>query len=168
MKMRVLSGFMFILATLFVRACGSSIRYSSSRPSGSSSAGGNDGYVNDSPVAKTIAAARDWLGTPYKYGGTTRQGIDCSALMMFVFREGGKNLPRTSRQQFMVGQSVERTTLRPGDLVFFNTNGRGISHVGLFIGNNAFIHASSSRGVVRETLNSPYFANRYMGARRVH
>lgn len=155
----------FSCSIVLFNACGSSVRYSSDKSSGNTSSGRE--YVNDSPVAKAVAAARSWLGTPYKYGGTTRQGVDCSALMMFVFREAGKNLPRTSRQQFMVGSAVERRELRAGDLVFFNTNGSGVSHVGLFIGNDAFIHASSSQGVVREMMSAPYFTGRYMGARRI-
>ena len=151
----------FCCGLVLFNACGSSVRYSSEKNSGRPS------HVNDSPVAKALAAARSWLGTPYLYGGTTRQGVDCSALMMFVFREAGTTLPRTSRQQFMVGRAVERRDLRAGDLVFFNTSGSGVSHVGLFVGNDAFIHASSSQGVVREMMSAPYFIGRYMGARRV-
>ncbi len=155
----------FSCGIVLFNACGSSVRYSSGKSAGSANSGRE--YVNDSPVAKAVAAARSWLGTPYKYGGTSRQGVDCSALMMFVFREAGESLPRTSRQQFMVGSAVERRDLRAGDLVFFNTSGSGVSHVGLFIGNDAFIHASSSQGVVREMMTAPYFTGRYMGARRI-
>lgn len=116
---------------------------------------------------KIVAEAENWLGTPYQYAGTTRSGIDCSALMVQVFGEVGVQLPRTSTEQFATGRRVEFGNLIVGDLVFFDFNGSGVSHVGVYVGGNAFIHASSSSGVVRESLAQSYYARRFVGARRV-
>lgn len=112
-----------------------------------------------------------YLGVPYKWGGTTRQGMDCSALARAVIREAyGVELPRTSRQMFGLGVPVaDRADLRPGDLVFFRIDysGPGISHVGVYLGRGRFAHASSSRGGVVDRLSQPYFDARYAGARHI-
>ena len=112
-----------------------------------------------------------YLGVPYKWGGTTRQGMDCSALARAVIRETyGVELPRTSNQMYGLGSRVEkRTDLRPGDLVFFRIaySGTGFSHVGVYVGQGRFAHASSSRGGVVDRLTQPYFDARYAGARRI-
>lgn len=112
-----------------------------------------------------------YIGVPYKWGGTTRRGMDCSALVRAVYREAyGIELPRTSKQMYRLGQGVSGTgRLRPGDLVFFkiDASGPGISHVGVYLGDGRFAHASSSRGGTIERLETPYFRNRYAGARRV-
>lgn len=116
---------------------------------------------------RVVKEAENWLGTPYQYAGTTRNGIDCSALMVHVFNELGIQLPRTSTEQFAIGKRVEFGDLLVGDLVFFDINGSGVSHVGVYVGSNAFIHASSSSGVVRESLAQTYYARRFVGARRI-
>lgn len=112
-----------------------------------------------------------YLGVPYKWGGTTRQGMDCSALARAVIREAyGVELPRTSRQMFGLGVPVaKRADLRPGDLVFFRIDysGPGISHVGVYVGGGRFAHASSSRGGVVDQLSQPYFDARYAGGRHI-
>jgi cell wall-associated NlpC family hydrolase len=112
-------------------------------------------------------SARSYLGVPYVWGGETRQGIDCSAFTRNSYRENEVGLPRVSRQQWETGKVV--TDLREGDLVFFNTRGVGVSHVGMYISKegNRFIHASSSRGVVIDDLGKNYYKQRYLGARRV-
>jgi cell wall-associated NlpC family hydrolase len=114
---------------------------------------------------------RSYLGVPYKWGGTTRGGMDCSALTRAVYREAyGVELPRTSRQMYGLGKRVPAPgQLRAGDLVFFriDTSGPGVSHVGIYVGDGQFAHASSSRGGVIDPLSSPYFDRRYAGARRV-
>lgn len=112
-------------------------------------------------------SARSYLGVPYVWGGETRQGIDCSAFTRNSYRENEVGLPRVSRQQWETGKAV--TDLREGDLVFFNTRGVGVSHVGMYISKegNRFIHASSSRGVVIDDLGKKYYKQRYLGARRV-
>jgi cell wall-associated NlpC family hydrolase len=114
---------------------------------------------------------RGYLGVPYKWGGTTRDGMDCSALTRAVYREAyGVELPRTSRQMYRLGKEVPvPTQLQAGDLVFFriDTSGPGVSHVGIYVGDGRFAHASSSRGGVIDPLSSPYFNKRYAGARRL-
>lgn len=117
-----------------------------------------------------VDAAHGWLGTVYKYGGETRRGVDCSALVMNVYREAlGIKLPRTTRTQREYASHVSRRDLQPGDLIFFSSdkNRNGISHVGLYIGNDRFIHASSSRGVVVSKLSEKYFMNHYHSSGRV-
>lgn len=115
-----------------------------------------------------LSSARSYLGVPYKLGGTTRSGIDCSAFTQIVFKENGTSIPRTTGQQYNIGKAVAKSNLQNGDLVFFNTMGRGVSHVGIYIGNNNFIHASTSRGVMISSINDPYYwGSRYLGAKRV-
>lgn len=112
--------------------------------------------------------ARTYLGVPYKLGGSSRSGIDCSAFTQIVFKNNGTSIPRTTSQQYNVGQAVSKSNLQQGDLVFFNTNGRSVSHVGIYVGNNNFIHASTSRGVMVSSINDPYYwGSRYVGAKRV-
>jgi cell wall-associated NlpC family hydrolase len=107
-------------------------------------------------------------GVPYRDGGVDPDGFDCSGLVQYVFGQHGVALPREARQQFGVGRGVAPHALEPGDLVFFTTIAPGASHVGIAIGGDQFVHAPSTRGVVRvDTLSSEYWANRYVGARRV-
>lgn len=113
--------------------------------------------------------ALSYIGAPYKYGGTSiAYGLDCSAYTQFVFSKLGIQLERTSNGQYQQGFSVSKSNLQPGDLVFFNTSGRGISHVGIFIGNGKFVSATSSRGVAVASINDPYYwGDKYLGAKRV-
>jgi cell wall-associated NlpC family hydrolase len=112
-----------------------------------------------------------YIGVPYLWGGTTRKGMDCSALVRAVYREAyGIELPRTSMQMYRLGQSVpDRRWLKPGDLVFFrlSESGPGVSHVGVYVGDGRFAHASSSKGGSIALLTTPYFSRYYAGARRV-
>ncbi len=108
----------------------------------------------------------DWYGTRYRYGGTTPKGIDCSAFMQVLGTYAfGWALPRTAREQYAQTQSISKDDLKEGDLVFFNTTG-GISHVGMYLQNNQFIHSSSSQGVVISNLSDKYWQTRFIGARR--
>jgi peptidoglycan endopeptidase LytE len=113
--------------------------------------------------------ARTLLGTPYRMGGGSPGGFDCSGFVSHVFGYFGIRLPRASDAQFKVGTPVESGDLCLGDLVFFTTYAPGPSHVGIYVGNNQFIHSSSPRsgGVIFTPMNDSYYAARYLGARRV-
>ncbi|HDS74272.1 MAG TPA: hypothetical protein ENN56_01900 [Firmicutes bacterium] len=117
--------------------------------------------------AKLRESMRSYAGTPYRYGGTSKNGIDCSGFTFAVYREQGITLPRTVREQFRVGQSVSRSQLAVGDLVFFNTAGTGPSHVGIVSGPARFFHGSTSKGVIEDDLNSDLWRRRFVGARRI-
>jgi cell wall-associated NlpC family hydrolase len=129
----------------------------------------------DNKVNKVIFTARTFIGTPYKYGGTTRSGMDCSGLLLNSFKAVEFNLPRSSEAQSHVGKEIKRMNdLEPGDLVFFATGKKKneITHVGLVTDvkakdNIKFIHSSSSLGVVETNLYAEYYQKRYRGARRV-
>ncbi|MEO0249971.1 MAG: NlpC/P60 family protein [candidate division WOR-3 bacterium] len=117
------------------------------------------------PILRTALSLR---GQPYRYGGTTSRGFDCSGFTRYLYSKYGRNLPHSSAAQARVGKPVPKHHLRPGDLVFFRTRGRRISHVGVYIGNGKFIHASSARGRVRvDSLEKGYYKKRYAGARRM-
>jgi lipoprotein Spr len=112
----------------------------------------------------------DYLDTPYKYGGVTRKGIDCSAFTGTVYRESlGIQIPRSAAEQMKVGTTIDRGDLQFGDLIFFKTRRRrkGASHVGIYIGQNLFAHSSRSHGVAITTLEDSYYSQRYLGARRI-
>jgi lipoprotein Spr len=119
---------------------------------------------------KVIMEIIKYLNTPYKFGGTTWKGIDCSAFTQTVFNQSfSLELPRSAREQYQVGQIVdEKTDLKFGDLVFFNTRKRvKPGHVGIYIGENLFAHASRKAGVTVSSLDEDYYVSRYMGARRI-
>ena len=113
-------------------------------------------------------AASRWMGTPYRDGGHDRQGVDCSGYTDILYREVvGRGLPRTSMGQWLEGKAVSVENMRPGDLVFFQTVGATVSHVGLSLGGSEFTHASSSRGVTISSLNEDYWKERFLGVRRM-
>ena len=115
-----------------------------------------------------LSMARQYLGVPYVWAGRSPSGFDCSGFIYFVFDQLGYGLPRMADGQFEVGIPVSRNALQPGDLVFFSTYEPGPSHVGIYLGNNQFIHASSGAGYVTVTsLGNPYHRDRYIGARRI-
>lgn len=114
-----------------------------------------------------ITTAQKFVGKVYAWGGTTPRGFDCSGLTYFVYKLNGIELPRVSSLQFRnsIGKKIKKTELVHGDLVFFQTYRSGPSHVGIYIGNNQFIHASPKYGVTVSNLNEPYFKARYIGAK---
>ena len=114
-------------------------------------------------------AASRYLGIRYVLGGTGGGGLDCSGFTMRVFQQLGISLPRTAAAQWGRGFAVNRRDLRAGDLVFFNTTGRMASHVGIYLGNGSMANANSYQGrtVVEPLFSNPYWASRYIGARRV-
>ena len=139
--------------------------------------GGKSTGVTPSPEAlngtsdlrqKIVTTAKQYIGVPYLWGGTTPSGFDCSGFVQYVYQRHGISLPRTSKEQWTVGTAISKSALQPGDLVFFaNTYTTGISHLGIYIGNNQFIHASSSKGVTITDLSNSYWAARYYGAKRI-
>jgi cell wall-associated NlpC family hydrolase len=115
-----------------------------------------------------VSTALSFRGTPYRNGGSDPRGFDCSGFTQWVFAQYGIALPRNVEEQFKVGEKIKQDDLKPGDLVFFHTESRGASHVGIFVADDQFVHAPSSRGVVRvEYVNSTYWGRRFVGARRV-
>lgn len=120
-------------------------------------------YRGGSAIVKT---AFSYMGVPYVFGGSTPNGFDCSGFVQYVFARNGIKTPRMAHHQFYAGTPISKSQLRPGDLVFFETYTRGISHVGIYIGNNNFIHASSSGAVKINCLGEAYYTNRYRGAAR--
>ena len=117
-----------------------------------------------------IAYAKNFLGITYVYGGASPRGFDCSGFTKYVFSKIGINLPHQAKQQIEKGTAIQsKMELLPGDLVFFKTNGSSIvNHVGIYLGDNRFIHASSGYGAVRiSPLDSGYYYHRYVGARRL-
>ena len=118
------------------------------------------------PLLSTALALR---GIPYKNGGSDMSGFDCSGFVQYVFWQHGLPLPREVREQYRVGEKIDRDDVQPGDLVFFETVSDGASHVGIALGNHEFVHAPSSRGAVRvERYTSSYWDERWVGARRVN
>jgi lipoprotein Spr len=108
------------------------------------------------------------LGAPYRYGRSGEDAFDCSGFVMVVMREAfDLALPRSTVDQYAEGRPVARSNLRDGDLVFFVTRGNRVSHVGVYVGDDRFAHASTKRGVIVSSLDEGYYAKRYLGARRV-
>lgn len=115
-----------------------------------------------------ISNAKTHLGSPYLFGGTSHKGFDCSGFSQIVFKETGIDIPRTAGEQYKIGTAVKKEDLKKGDLIFFETISKGPSHLGIYIGDNKFIHAASSNGVSISNLNDPYYwGPRYYGAKRV-
>ena len=129
------------------------------------SSGAVTAFADQQPILQ--AEVTKLVGTPYKYGGTTSSGFDCSGFVRYIFDKYNLDLPRTSAAQAKAGSHVDKENLRLGDLVFFNTSGRGVSHAGIYIGNDQFAHASTSKGVRISSLSESYYKNRYVTARRV-
>lgn len=127
----------------------------------------NDSVWTPGLANEVVERAEQYLGTPYRSGGTTTNGVDCSGLTFAVYRAIGVKLPRSSDEQVRVGEPVSRDHLAPGDLIFFGSNSN-ISHVGIYAGDGEFIHASTrSRSVRFDRLDTKYFQDRYVAARRV-
>lgn len=145
-----------IVFSLVVSGCGSSPKYNNSKAS-----------LTKQTV---ITTAKSMLGVKYRYGGTSpNRGFDCSGLVQYSHRSAGINIPRTTSQQYRAAKRISRRYLRAGDLVFFKTSpSRSVSHVGIYLGNNKFIHApSSGKRVKISSMNDKYWRKRFRGAGRI-
>jgi cell wall-associated NlpC family hydrolase len=137
-------------------------------PAGSTGSTGSTEPTETAPdTYALVGTALELRGTRYRNGGSDPSGFDCSGFTQYVFAQHGIALPRSVEEQFQLGNEVKPEDLASGDLVFFHTVARGVSHVGIAIGGDEFIHAPSSTGVVRvEHLSAPYWSQRFMTARR--
>lgn len=124
---------------------------------------------NSSPVAKKLLdVAVQYRGVPYQFGGTTPKGFDCSGYLRYVFQQAlDMDLPRSADEQYLIGKSINYSKLAPGDLVFFETYTKGVSHSGIYVGKGKFISATSSKGVIEADLTKGYWREHYVGAKRV-
>ncbi|HEX6679234.1 MAG TPA: NlpC/P60 family protein [Gaiellaceae bacterium] len=130
--------------------------------------GGNAGASPVGPApppthSSVVAIAEHYLGVPYRWGGASPSGFDCSGLVMYVYAQVGVSLPHSSYSQYGMGSPVSRGDLQPGDLVFFD----GLGHVGIYVGGNSFIHAPHTGDVVKISSISGWYASTYVGARRI-
>ncbi|MDR0995274.1 MAG: C40 family peptidase [Tannerella sp.] len=172
-------GFIFswvvLLVVLFMGACGSRQQVQRRRQAGVPSTevlSRRFGLrVTERDNLRLYAKASQWLGVPYRYGGQTKRGVDCSALVSILYREVyRKNLSLTAATQLKDNcRKIGRDKLREGDLVFFHTTGRKrkATHVGIYLKNGHFIHASTSRGVIVSSLSEPYYLRTWLCAGRV-
>lgn len=124
--------------------------------------------TKDTQTKKAIEIAKSYIGGKYVWGATGPDSFDCSGFTQYIYKKAyGKNIPRVSYAQAEYGQKVEKNDLQPGDLIFFDTMNKGrVSHVGIYIGNNKFIHAASSKSGIIESELSGYYDKKYLGARR--
>ncbi len=132
------------------------------------SASASSGHNNTQELKKILSHYDRWEGVRYKFGGNSRKGIDCSAYMQRVFQdEFAVSLPRSTGEQMKLGSRVAKSELNTGDLVFFKTSSRQ-RHVGVYIGEGEFVHASTSMGVTVSSLDNQYWGERYELARRIN
>ncbi len=124
-------------------------------------------FLGRDKVAGVIATAKKYIGTPYKFGGTTPKAFDCSGYLQYVFKEHGMAVPRTADEQFKLGKSARTSELEAGDLVFFETYEAGASHCGIYLGDGKFIHASTSKGVRIDELAGDYWKTHFYGAKHI-
>jgi cell wall-associated NlpC family hydrolase len=147
--------YLFILVCIALVGCQATARYRAA-----------DHSRGDS--SRLDAFVAEWLGTPYNYGGMSKNGVDCSGFVVILMREiYGIKLPRSSQDQYSQGYKIARGRLRKGDLVFFNiVPKRGVDHVGFYLGGDRFIHASTNAGVIISQLGEDYYQKCYYGACR--
>lgn len=123
-------------------------------------------FDNQSLGNQLVEYSKNWLGVPYMYGGTSTDGIDCSAFVKNVFNHIGYDLPRTAAQQYDFTKKIDRNQVKEGDLIFFRRRDK-IFHVGIYIGNNKIIHASTSKGVVIQDLNNNWIKSNLFAFGRI-
>jgi cell wall-associated NlpC family hydrolase len=166
--MRYLAIFILVISL----ACQSAVRYTSAGEvtdipanTGNTSVSGQSGPIDQGRMGKIIAG---YLRTPYREGGTGKLGLDCSGLVYVVYRDyNGSRLPANTTKLFKSLKAVQYKNIKYGDLVFFSFNGSMVSHVGIYVGNDKFVHASESNGVVISNIVDDYYRTAYKGSRRV-
>jgi len=123
-------------------------------------------YASNQDLRQEIVrTALHLKGVSYRWGGTTPAGFDCSGFVQYVYKVNGISIPRDADSQYYDGVKISTSELKPGDLVFFQTYESGPSHVGIYIGDDRFIHAAYHGGIMIDSLNESYYAERYLGAR---
>jgi cell wall-associated NlpC family hydrolase len=153
-----------LLSTLFLGACATAGRVPARAPGPTPSANAAAIKTN-SPVVRTALAL---AGTRYRWGGSDPSGVDCSGLIWYVYAQNGVVLPRTLRDQYLVGNSVRADKVEPGDLLFFRTSGSTVGHVGIAVDAERFVHAPNSRTVVKiDRFADGYWSRQLDGARRL-
>lgn len=169
-----------IAISLLLASCSSSVRFAEksksnpskipntvkSEPQKKSNYSAGQDYFEGELADKIIQEANSWIGVPYRYAGESKSGADCSGFVMSVFSVYGFALPRTAQLQWENTKSIDRRNLRKADLVFFSDGGK-VDHVGIYIGEDRFIHASTSKGVIITELNKEYYVKRLKGFGRV-
>jgi lipoprotein Spr len=152
---------LFLCIVVWFSACGPSVRFRAVHP-------GTEEQAEGTGPADLNRFVDEWIGTPYLYGGTDQNGVDCSGFTFAVYRAVYHiSLPRQSEDQYAAGKKVTQSTMKPGDLVFFKgVNRPGIDHVGVYLGNGQFAHAATSTGVTISGLSEEYYQLRFAGARR--
>ena len=124
-------------------------------------------FINGKQGGRIIETAKKYIGVPYVFGGNTPKGFDCSGFLQYVFKENGFVVPRLADEQYMLGKAAKVSQLSAGDLGFFTTYTSGASHCGFYVGDRNFLHASSSRGIRIDSLDSDYWSSRFLGARKI-
>lgn len=155
-------------ATLWLAGCQTPVDHKPV-PTASTATTHHYGRLGDPGQVKTalMQQYKNWHGVPYRAGGDSRRGVDCSGFVKLTFRDQfGIDLPRDTGGMGHLGQAVSSQRLQPGDLVFFQT-GRRTRHVGIFLQNGRFLHASTSKGVIISDMNTPYWRNAYVQSRRI-
>lgn len=178
---RYMLGAVMVSLTLGLGSCGSSKKTTAKPATGQHPTHGTKpivgpmhGHSGEKPTEKyqkdLVSTARKWIGTPYKWGGNTKEGADCSGFVLEVYRDAvGVKLPRTSYNMQEYCNKLEPDKLLIGDLVFFSSakSGGKVAHVGMYIGNNRMIHSASSRGVIESSLDESYWVKYYHSVGRV-
>ena len=143
-------------------------RIKSQAPSYGPLVANNKPILERSKVSGLISTAKSYIGVPYSFGGATPKAFDCSGYLQYVFGKNGISIPRLADDQYRLGlRTTSKSQLEPGDLVFFTTYEPGPSHCGIYLGNDQFIHASSSRGVRIDSLSNSYWQPRYIGGKHI-
>jgi cell wall-associated NlpC family hydrolase len=134
-------------------------------PAGPTPSPAAEGLSGEGLLLKTVA---EWLGTPYHYSGMSKAGVDCSGLVCLIFRElGDYSLPHSSKEMVKLGSRVPLSKVKKGDLLFFHNGIKRVDHVGIYLGNDEFVHASSKLGVIKSSMRDESYRSRFIEARRI-